>query len=42
MKYLITENRVNETIKKYIMTMYPIVYDVKFNIVKKGLDLFFI
>ena len=37
MKYLITENRVNETIKKYIMTMYPIVYDVKFNIVKKVL-----
>ena len=37
MKYLITENRVNETIKKYIMTMYPIVYDVKFNFVKKVL-----
>jgi len=37
MKYLITENRVNETIKKYIMTMYPIVYDVKFKIVKKVL-----
>lgn len=37
MKILISENRLNRTIKNYIMEMYPNVYDVYFTTIKKTL-----
>lgn len=37
MKYIITENKLNKTIKGYIMEMFPMVYDVYFTTIKKSL-----
>lgn len=37
MKYIITENKLNKTIKGYIMEMFPTVHDVYFTTIKKSL-----
>jgi len=34
MRYIITENRINNLIEKYILTTYPEVYKVDFEIIK--------